>query len=363
MVTEQHSDAHRRPAALDVLAAGLLLATVVLHVVGMFFTYYTGQQAPIDRPDEAVLFAVVAASWALALGVGLTGPHRTPIAAGLAVGVALGEIGFRIFDLGYALHYGTRSVGAGLWLMLAAWLVGALAAVLAGFAAHRRHRAPEPLVPATEAATEPAAELVAGPVAGSVVAMVDGRRERAAWSALVLVLGGLTAGAFLPAWDHGSAIGEANARTYISANLGNAFSYPWALILGNAVAAAMLLVVPLVAVRLRHKAVGAAAVGGLLLGLSAQLASAVVQVNEAVQPGQLGLSSADVSRLGLVLTIRLTGWFTVDALAAYALFAAIMVWANLRTVDAGSLPPWLAAEPPAPLGAQAEPARDPVGWP
>lgn len=373
-----HPEAHRRPGPLDLAAAGLLLATVVMHVVAMFPGYFlssTAGSSLTSSPDQAALYSVLAASWALALGIGITGPDRTPMAAALAVGVAAGELGFRVADLGDALRYGTQSVGAGLWLMEAAWVVGAVAAVFAVLAARHRHARSEPAAvggavaaagspewdwnidwsaPATpaappppagnpyaaglheEAGSDPAgADPVSEPTAtpavpvGAATARSDDAHERAAWTMLVVVLAVLVAGAFLPAWDHAVVYSTVTGRGF-TRSLGNAFSGPWQQVTGTVLAAAAMAVVPIVAVRLRNRLVGAAAACGVLLVLTTQLVAAVVQVDQPVSPAQVGISAGQASQLGLQLALRLTGWFTVDALAAYALFAAVMVWATLR---------------------------------
>ena len=79
------AEAHRRPSSLDLVAAILLLSTVVLHVVAMAPGYFKGSgtgQSLMDQPDQAALYALLAAAWALALAIGLAGPARTPVSAG-----------------------------------------------------------------------------------------------------------------------------------------------------------------------------------------------------------------------------------------------------------------------------------------
>ena len=389
---EQSSVASRRPSALDLVAAAGLVATVVLHVVAMAPTYFVGTGSLMSQPDQATIYSVVAAAWALALVIGLTGPNRTQVAAALAVGVAASELGFRVADLGDALRYGTQTVGSGLWLMEAAWVVGAVAAGLAVAAARRRHTprppkrsevagAPEPwsgpqpgpgaaadgsdaaradtpdsidwTAPLTVGDGRPEPGFVPVPVAVAVGGAggatdepgvspsAEDDHERAAWTLLVIILAAVTAGAFLPAWDHAVATSAVTGRS-VGVDLGNAFSHqPWQQVVGTVLAALSLLVVPAVAVRLRNKAVGAAAVCGSLLVLAAQLASAVVQVDQPVSPSYFGLTAGQVQQLGLSLSLRLTDWFTVDALAAYALLAAVMVWSTLRVAhdnSAGTVP-------------------------
>src|ERR1700728_3988431 len=127
-----HLDVHRldparRPTPLELTAAGLLLATVILHIAAMVPQYFggSGQGSLWSQPDQAALYSVLAAGWALALGLGLTGPSRSGMSAGLAAGVAATDLGFRLVDLGGVFRFGTGQAAAGLWLMTAAWVVGA----------------------------------------------------------------------------------------------------------------------------------------------------------------------------------------------------------------------------------------------
>ncbi|HEY3809909.1 MAG TPA: hypothetical protein VGL49_00635, partial [Acidimicrobiales bacterium] len=131
-----------RPTALELTAAGLLLGTVVLHVVAMLPQYLAGagQGSLASQPDQAALYAVLAAGWAAALGIGLTGPARAGVGAGMAAGLAVTEFGFRLSDLGQVFRYGSGQAEAGLWLMTAAWAVGAAGAAVAVVAAQRRAR-------------------------------------------------------------------------------------------------------------------------------------------------------------------------------------------------------------------------------
>lgn len=417
-VTEPVADL-RRPATLDFAAALLLLATVVLHVVAMAPVYFAGSGSLMSQPDQAAMYAVLSASWALALAIGFTGPHRTPVAAALSVGVAVTELGFRVADLGDALKYGTGTVGNGFWIMEAAWVVGAVAAVTAVLAARSRHGRPdseapapagdwkidwapsdagapqvnpysggtepgpaaepggpeEPVTGRTGAGSpeEPTAEMATGDPTAAVPAQdaptvsmetasqsadpagglpapqggdtsmlpilpeeEEDPHERLAWSALVVVLALVVAGAFLPAWDHATAVSTQTGQS-VTRDLGNAFKgQPWQQVVGTVLAAVALLVVPVVAIRLRNKAVGAAATVGSLLVLTSQFVAAVVQVDQPVPPSDFGINGSQVHDLGLQLSLKLTGWFTLDALAAYALFATVMVWATLRVVHENS---------------------------
>ena len=270
--------------------------------------YWLHSGSLYSQPDTAGLYSVLAASWALALVLGLTGPHRTPVAAALAAGLAITELGFRVSDLGDALHSHTAIAGAGLWVMEAAWLLGGLGALMAVLAARSRYGE------------------------GSSEDPEDGH-ERLAWTLLVVVLAVVVAGSFLPPWDHEVAVNIQTGRS-ITRSLGNAFDAPWQELLGNVMVGSALLLVPVAAIRLRHKAAGAAAVTGGLLVLASQLVSAVLQVDRPADA--IGISASQARSLGLSLSLKLTGWFTLDAIAAYALFAAVMVWATLRVTQESS---------------------------
>jgi hypothetical protein len=370
-------DAVRRPNRIDLLAGILIACSVVLHVVAMFPTYFAGpgdHGSLASQPDQAALYAVLAAGWALVLVIGLTGPARMPVAAGMAVGLAATELGFRITDLGYVARYGTVEAGAGLWLMTAAWVVGAAGAVVAAVAAVRRSR-PEPAgttaepsaearspvaspyaFPSWSSSSAPASEpgfsagdpAAVGVPPGETIRSTTTRPEAGrdesppepaltgkTWTALVAVLALAVAGAFLPAWDHFVGYSSTTGRS-TSFSLGNAFSGPWQVVAGNVISAVALAAVPIAAVQLRNRAAGAAAVAGSLIVLGAQFTAAVVQVGQPVSPSIIGLTQSQADALGLTLSMKLTAWFTVDALAAFALFAVIMVWAFARLVQENS---------------------------
>jgi hypothetical protein len=443
MHPETHlTDAARRPTALDLTAAGLLLATVILHMVAMVPHYYggPGQGSLWSQPDQAALYSVLAAGWAAALGLGLTGPARAGLSAGLAVGLAVTEFGFRLTDLGEVFRYGTGQASTGLWLMTAAWVFGAAGAGVAVLAVRRRARAgagepgpgpqlvfesdfavastpakgalsaPEPALaalwgpepddapPVAPAAVGPfsadslpaplavgpsdaTAELPADatavvPVDATAVVPVDatavvpfggtaaitvnatpafpvsspelastaGPSHGAGPTMLVALLGLITAGAFLPAWDHYVGVSTTTGRS-ASFNLGNAFSGPWQVVMGNVFAALALATLPILAIRMRHRAIGAAVVAGSLIVLAAQFTSAIVQVDQPVPASVAGLTPSQLNQLGLQLRLSLTGWFTLDVLAAFALFVAAMVFGHVRElrVQTSSVGTWPSA--------------------
>jgi hypothetical protein len=306
-----------------VLAGLLLVATVALHVAAMFPVYFTeGGQSLAGQTDQAAMYAVLAAAWALVLVVLLTGPARIAIAAAMAVGLAVTELGFRMADLGQVFRYGSNQAGDGLWLMTAASAVGAASAVALVVAARRQSRLnqqqPEPSwAPST---STPEHSATGDAAIGS----------RGAWTAIVALLAVVVAGAFLPSWDRYRAVSSVNGSS-VSREVGNAFTNnPWQITLGDVLVAAALLLIPIAAIRMKNRYVGAALAVGALLVLASQLVGAVVQVDMPVTPTMIGLPASEAQQLGLSLSLRLTDWFVLEAVAAFALFAAFMVWATLR---------------------------------
>jgi hypothetical protein len=124
----------------------------------------------------------------------------------------------------------------------------------------------------------------------------------------------------------------------VSFNLGNAFSGPWQVVIGNVFVAVALVLVPLLAVRMRVRAAGAALVAGALIVLASQFTAAIVQVDHHVPPSVAGLTPTQANQLGLQLQMSLTGWFTFDVLAAFALFVAVMVLGHVREVEVPATP-------------------------
>jgi hypothetical protein len=158
---------------------------------------------------------------------------------------------------------------------------------------------------------------------------------------LVVLLALATAGAFLPAWDHYSGVATASGRV-VSFNLGDAFSGPWQVVIGTVFVAVVLVAVPVLATRMRSRAVGATLVAGSLIVLATQFTSALVQVDNTVPPSVAGLSPSQANQLGLHLHMTLTSWFTLDLLAAFALFVAAMLLGHVRESgsEASTVGPW-----------------------
>jgi hypothetical protein len=166
--------------------------------------------------------------------------------------------------------------------------------------------------------------------------------SRAAWTVVVAVLALVVAGAYLPAWDHYNAV-NVSSGTSVSYTQGNAFDYPWQIIIGNVAVAVAMVALPVIAVRFRRRSVGAGLALASLAVLSTQFVSAVIQIDVPVDTG----SSSIVS------TGQLTGWYAVDVLAGFALLVAVAVWATVRVSQENSL----ATFPKAP-----EARRDSIPW-
>jgi hypothetical protein len=311
-------DHRRHPSRLELAAGALLACTVVLHVVAMFPDYFAGDspQSIASQPDQAALYGVVAGVWAIALGFGLSSPGRVRAAAGIAVGAAVAEAGFRLSDLGEVFRYGSSQASVGLWLMVAAWGVGAAGSAVAALAVRdaTKRSAAAAGVPATE-------PHVPKPLVAIGIAMMSLA----------------TAGLFLPAWDRYHGASSVTGRTF-SFNLGNAFAEPWQVVTGNVLSAVAIAAVPILAGLWlwRDRQASAGATAGVLGMLAAQFVAAVVQVDQPVPPSIAGVSPAQAHQLGLTIGLKLTGWFLADMLVAFALFAATLALATARPVQENS---------------------------
>jgi hypothetical protein len=301
------------PTLVEVLAWVLLLSSVALHVVAMTTTYYKGEPTLAAQSDQAALYSILAACWAIAFVSGLLGPKRIAVTAGFALGLAATELGFRVSDVGGALHLGAGTAGTGMWIMTIAWGAGAAGAVLLLVAAQDRARASQ------GDGSEPA-----------------GRYERTAgWVAVVGLLGLATAGLFLPPWDHYQLTSTVTGVSR-SVNLGNGLSGPWPIVLGNLIVAASIVILAIAGIVTRRRRRGAALVAGSLAVLAGQMVSAVIQVDQPVSPTSVGLSQGTITQLGVVIKVSLTGWFALDAIAALVLLSAMMCWATARLAQANS---------------------------
>ncbi|HWG74748.1 MAG TPA: hypothetical protein VG184_11915 [Acidimicrobiales bacterium] len=298
-----------------VAAAGLLGASVVVGVVALFPAYLAG--APVTaQVDQLVLDSLLLAGWALAVALLLA---RHPGAgAGLATGVTVAAVGLRLADVGAVIHGGASLAGAGLWLTVAGWFLAAAGAVTAVMAGAKR--------------------AVGGPTCHPwPVAILAGAAST------------LTAVAFVPGWDAYHIVIASQSRT-VTQTLGNAFSSPWPVTAGNAVVVAAIGLVPVIAVLWRPRVFGTALLGGLLVMLVGQVASALALTDQAVSAAQLGIGAAQATQLGVHVHTVLNGWFAAEVEGTFALLA---VWVA-RWLLPDRKPPVAA---PAPTG-----GISPAGW-
>jgi hypothetical protein len=175
------------------------------------------------------------------------------------------------------------------------------------------------------------ASALTSPRSGDTMAMLaipdEDPTSRTAWTVGAVLLALAAAGFFLPAWDHYDWVSTSSGRSG-GFSLGNAFSNPWQVTIGNVVCAVALAAVPIIAIRMHNRAVAAAlAIGGLAV-LASQFVGAVIQVD---QPAPASLSTP-----GVDFTVRLTAWFTLDALAAFLLLAVFLVRATIRVAQENS---------------------------
>ena len=305
------------PQWADTLIAGTLMAAcVALHIAAMF-PQYTGRPptAVVASPDETAIYICLEAGWALAALLVLS---RTSVRGGVALGAGLGavEVGLLMTDTAILLR-GSNGSAPGLWLALAALGAG-LAGVLFGASAVPM-RAPR-------GAPTPSDNI------------------RAFLTVLVAVV---AIAAFWPSWDHYHLVGTAGR--VLDLTEGNAFAQPATIMAGELVAGLAIGIVAIVAAFWSPPAVGAWATGGVVIALTSQLVSGVVQVHEPLSETIGNTSGVNVAASGLWLT---ASW-TTDLLAAIAL-TALAIWAGvegrLAPADRGRQPGDPAVEEEWPAG-------------
>ena len=132
-----------------------------------------------------------------------------------------------------------------------------------------------------------------------------GRAATNLFSFLSLGLAAIGAAAtFAPAWD--SYVLQTSAGTTDSITAGNVFSNPGAVIAGNVVVMVAIVAVVIVAALWRPVARGFFLLAGAVIPLTAQAASAVVQVGEHTSPSIFGISPSAAAQSGLTITSGLT---------------------------------------------------------
>jgi hypothetical protein len=271
---------------LRFVAAGLLAGGVVLGVAGLFPDYLSGTSLA-QQPAELVPHVIYLATWALSALLIVLGGSRIRAGALLAAGTSLITLGLFLADAGTPIVGGAHLMGAGLILSLVGWLVCFTGSATA-FALQRGSDAP----------TRPR-----GP-------------ELVAFLSLLLSAIGAAA-AFAPAWD--SYILQTSAGTTESITAGNIFSNPGAVIAGNVVTMAAIVLVVITAALWRPILHGSFLLAGAIIALTAQAISALVQVGEHTSPSMFGISSSTAAQSGLTITSGLTLAFWIYCIFVLAL--------------------------------------------
>ena len=318
-----------RSGALAVLAAGALVAAGVLAVLALFPRYYqfgASSTSLTDTADQIVPTCVVAAGWLVAAA--LVGSRRLPLMlAGAfgAAGLALADLGLRAADVA-RLSAGGTGAGAGLWLLTAAWGAGLLGAGLALLGAQR-----------------------AGGLRDLLTLRRDSQAADRSVMAAMAVAAVVLAVAFFPSWDRYVVTSPLNPAFSASFTAGDAFKNPGLVIAGNVWAGAAFGLLPIAALFVRQRRLGAALAAGVLVSALSQVLSAAVQTMETPDPQQL--LPANILQTNPSVSLHLTGWFDAEFAALLVLAVLAALWASRHgapSAGAGSGPATMA--PPVPGG-------------
>lgn len=262
----------------DLVAAGLLGGGVGVGVASFFPAYLNGASLG-SQPAELVAHALPLAGWAVAVLLLVVGSERAgAIAGGLGLGVGVVGLGFNLADVGSAISGGRG--GSGLVLSVVEWILAAAGSTVAVL--------PLLLRPAREEAgrIRPNRRLAGLAVAAGVGAAV----------------------LFAPPWDrYVVALTRIGRTTVITA--GNAFANPAPVIAGNVLVMVGIVAGVLVALLVRHVRVGAALLAGVVLGLTGQIVSALVQWRAPVPASQFGLNPVSAAAAGFHVGSGFTGFF------------------------------------------------------
>jgi hypothetical protein len=311
------------------VAAALLLGVgVALGIAGLFPDYLNGSSLA-SQPENLVPHVIYLAVWTASAVLIALGGTRLRIGALLATGLSIVTFGLFLADMGTPISGGVHLGGAGLVLSCLGWLACAAGSAVAFL--NRAGRTAD-LVPGS--GPVPVGGLVpgagpvpvGGPVSGAGPATPSRRlvtlgwpRGRALGPAVLLVLAGLgTAAAFAPAWDSFTLRAASGQMQTIT--LGNAFADPAAVMAGNVIVMVTLAAVVILAALWRPVRYGAVLLAGAIIPMAAQAISAIIQVGQATSPTQFGFTPAQVSQLGLTISVGLTPVFWI-----YCVFVVVLV--------------------------------------
>lgn len=304
------------------IGAGLIAVGIALGVAGLFPAYVDGASLA-SQSSDLVPHLIYLAGWA-ASGVLLLLPGtRRGAGALLGLGVSVVTFGLFFADAGTPMSAGAHTMGAGLILSLIGWAACTAGAVLAVATAGLLRRARQ---------------------AGRTFAGQDGRQSgHDLVPAITMVLAAVGAAvAFAPSWDR-FLLQTANGASQ-TVTLGNAFSNPGPVIVGDVLVMVLLVVAIIAAVLWRPVRLGAALAAGAILPMVAQAISAVIQVSQPTPPGEFGISAAEARLLGLTITNGLTTMFWVYC-AFVATLILLCVWMLIAPDPARSRPLGYPASP------------------
>jgi hypothetical protein len=299
-----------------VASAALVIVGVVCGIIGLFPGYLDGASLA-QQPAELWPHLIYLAVWAASAVLILLGGTRMRVGAFLGLGASIVTFGLFFADAGQAIAGGVHVMGAGLVLGLVGWL-----ACAAGSALAFRF--------------------------GSVGSLGKPRGDEVG-PVVMLMLAALGAAiAFAPSWDN-YVLRTASGASQ-SVTLGNAFSNPAAVIVGDVLVMVALVVVVAGAALWRPIRFGAALLAGAIIPMVAQAISAFVQVGEATSPALFGFSSAQAAAAGLTISNGLTAVFWIYCAFVVAMIAscAWMLMTPHSAVPERPVPPQPAAPWPDP---------------
>jgi hypothetical protein len=271
------------------LAAALIAAGVVLGVIGLFPSYSGASLA--SQAANLWPHVIFLAGWAAGAILIFRGGNLQRTGALIATGLSVVTFGLFLADAGFPIADGSSLLGAGLVLSLIGWAACAAGSVIA----FGRWPADWPRRPL-------------GPDAGVIAALI------------VAAIG--VAATFAPAWDKISL--PTGSGVSLSETLGNAFSNPGAVIVGDVAVMLGLVAVVVVAVLWRPARLGWALIAGAMIPMAAQIVSALAQLGQTTTAAQLGVSPAQAAQLG-ISTSQVAHTSLTAAFWLYCVFVLVLL--------------------------------------
>jgi hypothetical protein len=278
----------------QVIGGALLAIGVVLGIAGLF-PGYLGGASLASATANLVPHVIYLVAWALAATLIMLGGTRARVGALLGLGASIVTLGLYFADVGTAMAAGASVVGAGFVLAMIGWLACAAGSGVAV----GRWPADWPSRPAGRPLT---------------------------LGALLVTVSVGIAITFAPSWD--SYLLRDPAGLSQTVTLGNAFSNPAPVIVGDVATMLAVVAVIVAAVLWRQARLGVVLAAGALVPMVAQAVSAIIGVTETTSPAQLGISPSAAAAAGLTISNGLTPVFWI--FCAFVI-AAIIACAALAT--------------------------------